>query len=402
MRILLLNDGATPVGGAELQALRTRELLRAAGHEVRLLASRASELGAESAADAGCFGTLHPKLRVLNQTVNPSAVWALRRELAAFRPDVVHLRMFLGQLSPAVLPLLRDVPTVWQAVYLKAICPRGTKVLPDGSRCTVRSGRVCLHNRCVSAQSWVLGMTQQRLLRRWAGSLDAVITLSETMRARLTADGIEVAGVIPNGVRARPARPPLQDPPTVAFAGRLVPEKGVDLLLEAFARLERPDARLVIAGDGPAAGQLRALAARLGLTARVEFTGHLGRDALERRLDPAWVQAVPGRWEEPLGNVTLEAMMRGTAVVVTDLGGPAEVVEHGRTGLVVPPDSPGALARALADLLADRERCDQLGAAGRAVAIERYSEDTVVQRLEHVYRSVARTATDDTGGSRDR
>lgn len=390
MRILLLNDGATPVGGAELQALRTRQLLRDAGHQVRLLASSASELGAPSAADAGCFGTTRPKLRVLTQTVNPSAALALRKELEQFAPDVVHLRMYLTQLSPLVLPLLRQVPTVWQAVYYKAICPRGTKVLPDGSRCTVHAGTVCLRNRCVTPQSWALDMAQQRLWRRWAGAIDAVVTLSETMRARLEAEGIPVAQVIPNGVRRRGPRPPLAGPPTVAFAGRLVTEKGVGVLVEAFARVAAavPTARLLLAGTGPSEGALRAQIAGLGLADRTEVLGHLDRETLERRFDAAWVQVVPGLWEEPLGNVTLEAMMRGTAVVASDLGGPGEVVRHGGTGLLVPPGSVERLADALGVLLTDPRRCEELGAAGRATALDRYSEEGAVRRLEQLYRTL--------------
>lgn len=390
MRVLLLNDGATAVGGAELQALRTRELLRRSGHQVRLLASSASEIGAPSQADATCFGTLHPKLRVLNQTANPSAALTLRRELERFRPDVVHLRMYLTQLSPLVLPLLRDVPTVWQAVYYKAICPRGTKVLPDGSRCDVRAGAVCRRNRCVTPQTWVLDMAQQRLWRHWAGSIDTVITLSETMRRRLEAEGVPVARVLPNGVRSRPARPPLSGPPTVLYAGRLVAEKGVEVLVEAFARVARevPDARLLIAGAGPLDAALRQRVARVGVAERTELTGHLDRDDLERRAEAAWVQVVPGLWEEPLGNVTLEAMMRGTAVVASDLGGPGEVVQHGRTGLLVQPGSAGHLADALRSLLTDRDRCESLGARGRDAAVEHYSEEVAVRRLEQVYRDL--------------
>jgi glycosyltransferase involved in cell wall biosynthesis len=387
VRVLLLNDGATEVGGAELQTLRMRELLQDAGHEVRLLASTASELHEASQADTSCFGTTRPKLRVLTQTANPSAARALRGELEAFQPDVVHIRMFLTQLSPLILPLLTGVPTVWQAVYYKAICPRGTKLLPDGSRCTVRSGTVCLRSHCVTPQSWVMDMLQQRLWRRWSDAIDAVVTLSETMRRRLEDEGLPNVRVIPNGVRLRPLRAPLTGRPTVAFAGRLMPEKGADVLLRAFPLVVAavPDARLLIAGQGRQHRQLRSLADRLGVADHVEFLGHLDRAELERRFDEAWAQVIPGRWEEPLGNVTLEAMMRGTALVASDLGGPAEVVEHGRTGLLVEPASAASLGAALSDLLVDRDLCERLGAAGRALALERYAEDRVVGRFEQLY-----------------
>ena len=392
MRVLLLNDAASPMGGAELQAVRTRQLLRSAGHEVRLLASTATSLsGATTVADRTCFGTVHPRLRVLTQTVNPSAVAALRGELATFRPDVVHLRMFLTQLSPLVLALLRDVPTVWQAVFYKAVCPRGTKVLPDGSPCRVRAGVVCLRNRCVTPQTWALDMTQQRLLRRYAGAIDAVVTLSDASRRVLEGNGVACAGVVPNAVDVPPARAPLPAQPLIGYAGRLVMEKGVDVLLRAVAALGRPDVRVVVAGDGPARGDLEQLAHALGLTGRVTFLGHVERATVERHLRPAWVQVVPGRWAEPLGNVTLEAMARGTAVVATAVGGPAEMVVDGTTGVLVAPDDVGSLAGALATLLSDRARCEALGWAGRKRAEAEYSPARLLRRLERLYATVVRT-----------
>ena len=390
MRVLLLNDSATPSGGAELQTLRLRELLRDAGHEARILASRVSDLPGRSEADVATHGTVHPKLRVLNQTANPAAALALRRELATFAPDVVHVRMFLTQLSPLILPVLRDTPTLWQIAYYKAICPRGTKLLPDGSRCEVRAGTVCLREGCVTTRSWVLDMAQQRLWRHWASDLDAVVTLSRTMRQRLAENGVRGVGVLGNGVRERPPRPPLSDPPTVAYAGRLVPEKGVDVLVRAVAEVasRMPDVRLLLAGDGPQRPELEALAVELGVTERLTFLGHVDRDEVERRFDAAWVQAVPGRWEEPLGNVTLEAMMRGTTVVASALGGPAETVEHDRTGLTVTPGSVASLAGALTELLSDPYRCNALGRSAREVALERHSETAVLARLLELYREV--------------
>ncbi|GGI06065.1 glycosyltransferase family 4 protein [Egicoccus halophilus] len=395
MRILLVNDGASPVGGAELQMLRLRELLREAGHEVRLFASSASDLGGASQADTTTFGTTRPKLRVLNQTANPVAAAALRRELDRFAPDVVHLRMFLTQLSPLILPVLRDTPTLWQIVYYKAICPRGTKLLPDGSRCTVPAGTVCLRNRCVTPQSWALDLSQQRLWRALAGAVDVAVTLSETMRRRLAENGVRGVGVLGNGVRERAPRPPLTSPPTVVFAGRLVPEKGADLLVRAVAEVRGVvgGVRLVIAGDGPQRAELEALVDELDLRDVVQLLGHRPRAEVEDAFDPAWVQVIPGRWEEPLGNVALEAMMRGTAAVVSGHGGPAEVVEDGRTGRHVVPGSVGSLTSALAELLVDRDRCEALGTAARATALARHAEPVVLRRLLALYDEARTRAT---------
>ncbi|NEQ25167.1 MAG: glycosyltransferase, partial [Microcoleus sp. SIO2G3] len=127
MKILLLHDYGTATGGAELQMLSLRQGLRDRGHEVRLLASRAQVVNSPLMSEYTCFGTTS-KMQVLSQVANPSAYLTLRQALHDFEPDVVHVRMFMWQLSPLILPLLRDRPCLYQTAVYKAICPLGTKV----------------------------------------------------------------------------------------------------------------------------------------------------------------------------------------------------------------------------------------------------------------------------------
>lgn len=310
--------------------------------------------------------------------------------------------MFLNQISPAILPRLRSVPVVAQVVTYKAICPRGTKVLPDGRPCTSPAGVACLRSGCVTRQTWLLDMAQLHLLRRFQRHVDRVVALSQAVRRRLEEAGLRDVRVVPNGVPARPARPPLSGPPTVAFAGRLVPEKGVDVLLTAFAEVRRriPDARLLVAGSRAEWASLASLADRLGLRDGVEFAGHLSRADLEHRFDAAWVQAVPGRWEEPFGNVVTEAMARGTAVVASAVGGPAEVVRPGKTGALVPPGDAAALADALATVLGDRDLAERWGRQGRALALAEYSQDVVLDRFEALYAELVPTSARPVGRAR--
>ena len=388
MRVLLVHDYGRPTGGAELQTLALRDGLRAAGHDVRLVTSRAALAPGPLLADDTCFGTTRGRLQVVSQLANPSALATVRRAVAEHRPDVVHVRMFLAQLSPLIMPALAAVPAVFHVATYRAICPRYTKLLPDGRPCTEPAGLACLRHRCVTPQSWPLHLAQLRLWRRWRGVFDAVVTLSGAARAQLESAGVGPVEVIPNGVDDRPARPPLAGPPTVGFAGRLSPEKGVDVLLRAVARLRarRPDARLVVAGDGPERGALAALSRDLGLDGHVEWWGHLPRDEMERLFDGVWVQASPHLWAEPFGNVVTEAMVRGTAVVASAAGGPAEILDQGETGVLVPPGDVGALAGALGDLLEDPPRVDRMGAAARATARRDYSHAAVVARVEALHR----------------
>jgi glycosyltransferase involved in cell wall biosynthesis len=384
MKILLVNDYATPDGGAEVQVQLLRTALRARGHDVRLFASSAG--GPQpGAADDVCFGATSA-LRTPLQAANPSALLGLRRVLARFDPDIVHVRLFLTQLSPLILAPLRTVPSIWHVVWYQAICPRGTLLMPDGRDCDHRAGIAC--TRSLRAGAWAPAMLQRALLRGRLDAFTRTITVSEASRARLAARGVQVAGVLRNGVEERPARPPLSDPPTVAFAGRLVPEKGADLLLRAFAALDAPDARLVVAGDGPEGQRLAALARELGVAGRVELSGALDRGALEQRLSSAWVQAMPGRWVEPFGNAGAEALMRGTALVATTPGGAAELVEESGAGATVQRGDVPALAAALAARLSDRPRSEAEGARGRSWALAHLRFEDYVERVEALYRDV--------------
>jgi glycosyltransferase involved in cell wall biosynthesis len=392
VRILLLNDVAVPVGGAELHTLLLRDGLRARGHEVRLFASSAFANGAVEA-DYLCFGTTSGA-RTAVRTVNPSAYARLRGAIREFDPDVVHVRMFLTQLSPLILPALARRASVYHATWYEAICPTGHKLLPDGTVCTEPAGRACRRNGCLSRRAWTALMLQRAAVRRWLGVFDAVVANSATVARALETDGIRPVEVVHNGVPAAAARDPLADPPLVLFAGRLEREKGVDVLVRAFARAlaDVPTARLLIAGDGRERPALEGLVAELGVGHAVELAGHLARAELERRAATAWVQAVPSIWNEPFGNVVTEAMARGTAVIASDAGGPAEIVRDGETGALVPPGDVEGLAAAIVRVAGDRELADRLGAEGRRVARREFGVDAWAGRFESIYSRVLEAA----------
>ena len=395
MRILLVNDIGRPTGGAELQMLSLRQGLRELGHDVRLFASKASLVGdSPFLADYSCFGS-NSRLQVLTQTANPSAYWQLRQILQDFKPDVVHLRIFLGQISPLILPLLQDVPCIYQMAMYRPICPKGTKILPDGSNCQYEAGKNCLSLGCLTSQSWSMLMLQRRLWKLWRNNIDCLVALSEGMKAKLESAGVAPVDVVYNGVKERQMRPILSDPPTVAFAGRLVATKGIEILLRAFhiALKSVPSAQLLIAGRGNDEESLRGLAATLGIAKNIIWLGHIDREQLEAKFDRAWVQVIPSLWSEPFGNVTTEAMMRGTAAIASAVGAQPEIVADGETGFLVPPGDIEALASKLTTLLSNRELAETMGENGRQRALNKFSEASrdrnflaIYERIQAKYR----------------
>ena len=370
------------VGGGEVMVVTRRDELRRRGHDARLFASNAPASPLPSVADYECFGTTS-RARGLVQSANPWAAAALRRVMREFRPDVVHVNMFMTQLSPLVLPVIRGVPALFHAVWYRYVCPTGTKMLPTRVPCRSRAGAACLTSGCVPLHDWVPIMAQHAMARHWRAVFGAVIAVSDAVRDRFAESGVIVDDVIPAPIQLRDPRPALAGEPTALFAGRLVPDKGTDVLLRAFSRVRRqiPAARLTIVGDGPMRAALECLRHDLGLAHAVDIHPHMPRPDLERVADSSWVQVVPSVWDEPFGLVAAEAMMRGSAVVASRSGGLPTVVGDVDPGALIPPGDERGLADSLVALLSDRDRCERVGAAARRSALERFAPERVVDQL---------------------
>lgn len=207
-------------------------------------------------------------------------------------------------------------------------------------------------------------------IKSWICSKASAIGAASTSLAEVLPDTTTPVEVIPMGVNIEDIQTdvgrPSPEPGRVLFIGRLASKKGIPVLLRATARI--PRATVVVGGDGPDASDLRALAAELGIEARVHFPGRLSRTAVKDELRNAAVLVVPSLVADdgdqdttPL--VMSEAMAAGVPVIVSELGGLAEQVEEGVSGLLAPPgdvdgltsalhwalDHPGELARMAAE-----------------------------------------------------
>ncbi len=179
----------------------------------------------------------------------------------------------------------------------------------------------------------------------------------------------------------------------VLFLGRLFSEKRPLDLVEAFALLGKDEHTGAIFA-GPEQGEGVAIlnrAAQLGLAGRVIVAGHVSETEKWRLLAGCEALAVPSAWEA-LGIAILEAWAQAKPVVATRVGGVPAVVDHGRTGLLVPVGRPAELADALRILLADPARARAMGEAGRALAKAEYRWDDLAERAERVYAEVAAAA----------
>jgi len=280
--------------------------------------------------------------------------------------SVVHTHAIAGQLYGGRAAAQADRPVVWH-----------------------------LHDRQETA------MTVDGVLHRLAARarVDVAIAVSaavaESWRGRIPADRLEV---IHNGVASDQVAPaPRPAGPVVVWCGRLQRWKGTHVFLDVAATVRQkvPDARFVVVGGtvfGLEAGYPDALhrqAESLGLSDAIEWVGHVP-DA-RPWLAAADVVVHTSIQPEPFGLVIAEAMMQSCPVVAFRRGGPAEIIEDGGTGRLVPPDDVTAMAEAVSDLLTSPNRA-RLGAAGRARAMAVFSVGEMVRRVESAYDR-ARRAT---------
>jgi len=290
--------------------------------------------------------------------------------LFRFRPDVVWLGHVL------LLPLL---PLV------KILCPRARVV--------------------VLGYGYEVWSPLSRLHRRWLRRADRVVAITRFTARRLErAQGIEKGriAVIPPAlpvaivpgerpvVRALPSTRP-ERILTVSRLGRDAELKGLPAAIGSFRRVlqKMPEARYTIVGDGPARERLERMAAEMGLAGRVEFTGHVSDHELGRRYRESDVFLLPST-VEGFGIVYAEAMIHGLPVVAGDRDAAQELVQNGRTGLVVDPTSEKMIADAVVTILRRPDRGRALGWTGRRRVIENFTFDHYERRVRGMMATLLR------------
>ena len=301
---------------------------------------------------------------------------ALQRGAVVFTRDL--------QLADLLLALRRGARVVYEAHAVESILYRERGALYGTGEAPQEAKAERLRRR--EARVW---RRARALVTTTAGIRE---TFAEQFGAR---DGVSV---IANGcdVPADRTFPGLarERPPRILYAGQLYPWKGVDVLVEAVARI--PDARLVILGGIPGEAdesRVRARAQELGIADRVDLRGHVPQAEVARELARARVVAVPVRRTDMTLRHTsplkaFEAMAAGRPIVISDLPSSREFLRHGENAWLVAPDDPSALASGLARLLGDDALSERIARAAFADAVM-FSWDARARRLLDVFAGIA-------------
>ena len=338
----------TPVlgrdGGVAAHVLSSARALEAAGYSVTVVAGRRDEQINGSHVPANVISLslacLEPDDRTIERAVT---------EIQDLQPDVIHLHDLH---DPRLTKGLRRVAPVVASAHGYPGCAPNTYYFAPGHECERSNGPLCLAHMafhgCLHARDPRRIPRLYRLARTRVESLrcaDATVAYSRAVVANLVRNGVTHPHLVPlfSSLDQQETSTIAHNPGLVVFAGRIVPAKGLEVLIRAL-----PDVhgRLAVCGDGWATPVARQLAHELGVNDRIDFLGWLADADLDLMLQRACVVALPSIWPEPFGLIGLEAMARSVPVVGSNTGGIPEWLIHEETGMLVEPGDPRALASA--------------------------------------------------------
>lgn len=375
LRVLILHSRylSGSVSGENRVVEDEARLLREDGHEVHLYDPEPVQTGRATGPRNG-----------LNAIWARSHVDHVRNLLVSRNFDVVHCHNLFWSLSPGVISAAKqqDVPVAMTLHNYRLSCLPGT-FFRDGRVCEDCCGRSPISgvvHRCFSDS--ILGsaaMAASLVTHRRLGTFDKVdlfFAISEFMRRKHIQMGFDPQkiSVKPNFVW--PTRRREGPGGFYLYAGRLSSEKGVDILLDTFASLED---ELVIAGSGPEESVYRHRA-----TPNVRFLGGLAPKDLERVVSEARAVLVPSRWHEGFGRTVVEAYAAGTPVITSSEGALPELVEDGRSGVLVSSLDPREWTVAVERLRSDGMSLE-CGARAYSIWRERFTPRVAAQRLVRMY-----------------
>lgn len=285
------------------------------------------------------------------------------------RPKVIHFFLPASYLLAGPISILCGVP-------FRIMSRRSLNYYQQEFPAFVKKMECCLHKR----MHFILGNSQR--------VLDQLINEEgvEPQHTKLIYNGVRLKK--PSGHNIRTELNISEDRIVFVIVANLIPYKGHMDLLEAFSQIT-PNANwdLLIVGNDSSGIQssLKKQATALSIASHVHFLG--GRDDVSDILHSSDIGILPSH-EEGFSNAILECMAAGLPMIVTDVGGNSEAVQHGKTGIVVPPHNPDELAKALEELLADEQIRNRYGKAGKRYQEVNFSLEACVQSYEELYSSL--------------
>ncbi|MDX1977517.1 MAG: glycosyltransferase family 4 protein [Pseudanabaenaceae cyanobacterium bins.68] len=393
LHIAMIHNRYQYVGGEDVSTDADVELLRAYGHQVSLIELHNDSIKTYSQLE---------KLRLFAETPwNQRIYGEIRSHLQTLQPDILHVQNFFPLFSPSVHGAAKslNIPSIQHLHNFRLGCLNGY---------LFRNGKIC--QTCVGHNPWrgvpyrcyrdsaiaslaVWGMvTLNRWRRTWEQDVSGFITPSQ-----FAANQLQQIGIPSDRLHVKPSviNPPIgkdlgsntSNQPNFLFVGRLSPEKGVIILLQAWAALNQPDWQLTILGDGAERLKLERFVVDSGLK-NVKFLGYLPAAQIMEVIQSATAIAVPSQWYETFGRVVIEAFACEKPVLASDLGALSELITPAHNGFLLPSDRPDSWTAQLYWCGKNPEVLKIMGANARQTYQANYTRLSIYNQLIKIYNSV--------------
>ncbi len=403
MKVLLAHNNHTIQGGAEVFYHEVGRVLSENGHDVAYFS--VTDEGCDSpwkeyfpkASSYQSGGLIKRAIAFPSMVYSAKAKKAIAKLINDFKPDIIHVFAIYVKLTPSILDAAREagIPVVMSCNDYKHICPN-YKLYHHSSICEECKGgkfyRAVVNRCCHNSLTYSLASAIEAYAHSWLNiyrkNVHTFLFASEFM-AHKTEEfwGKET-------FRWKKLRNPFESSQynvnhsldgSVLFFGRLIDEKGVNVLIQAAAIL--PEVSFKIVGDGPDMDNLKKLVYELKAE-NIEFTGAKWGEAMDVELAGCRFVVVPSIWHENFPYVINQSFAFGKPVVGSNRGGIPELVKHGERGLIYESSEPTSLADAIRELWQSPENICRMGNLAKRFSDSEFSDEVFYKTLEEIYRGV--------------
>jgi len=401
MKILQINKFFYRRGGSETYFFELMDLLQKNGHEIVHFSTK-SPANIPSPYDDFFvneinFGKREGLARDLKKIGHSFYSLEAKRKLEKLilktKPDLAHLHIISHHLSPSILAVLKKykIPVVQTLHEYQLICPNA-KLFTEGALCERckkyrywnAAVHKCIHDSRLEGFAECLEMFFHKACQFYEKGVQYFVTPSEFLAEKLTAWRVRSrVENIPLFLDVSAFEPKYEPGDYIIYFGRLVKEKGLEVLLDALVGTE---IKLKIVGDGPELEKLKVKSEKL--KTNVEFIGHKTGEELHNLIRNSKFVVLPSVWYENYPMSLLEAGALGKAVVGTRLGGISEIIRDGENGFLAEPNDANNLREKIQRLIGDKDLCKRMGRRAREMVVERNSPEEHYKKLKLLYEKL--------------
>ena len=398
MRILLVNKFHYLRGGSEKYYFELAQLLKSKGHTVGFFSMKHEEN--ITTGDAEYFVeeidlNTGSKLKALDVIYSQENKRLMAKALEEFKPDIVHINNFQRQLSASIIDAIKEknIPIVMTAHDLNPICPASI-MLYNGEvcdDCITKGYAQCIKKKCVKGSTLksTLGVMEKKYydIHKVFRKVDCIISPSEFNKNQLVNGKLKYNEIVTlHNFVNESERNDYVLGDYAFYLGRLSKEKGILNLIEAIGDI--PDAKLLIAGDGPERERIEAYISEHKLDGRITLLGYQNQDSIHKYITNSRFVVIPSICNENCPYSVLEAMEIGKPIVASRIGGIPELIADGENGYLYKADDINELKEKLTLLLDNDEKVNSFAQKSRELYESYYSPDSYYNELIKIYNKV--------------